>query len=155
MQPPYGTPYVNPGPSLIYHSIDIEQPAQLLYQPHNFSPLQVQQIGMLYKELVDKVSKTDNVINKFYNEQPCGINYKYIKYEEGYLFRYSNNSTNRLLVEKITFGLQNCYIVGVQGSIVSFTLPPKQVVYIHLVRADKNYPFKADITDIDCQVNAI
>lgn len=110
---------------------------------------------MLSKDLVDKVNKTDNVINKFYNEQPCGINYKYIKYEDGYLFRYSNNSTNRNLVEQITFTLQNCYIVGVPGNVIKFTLPPKQVVYIHLTRADKNHPFKADIADIDCHVNAI
>ncbi len=73
---------------------------------------------MLTNDLIDQVSKTDNVVNKFHNEKPCGIIYKYIKYENGYLFKYVNNSTNLVLREKITFTLDNCIINGIYGNIV-------------------------------------
>lgn len=105
----------------------------------------VQHISMLSVPLIDRMEAANNIVHKFYNSQPCGIFYKYYKYENGYVFKYVNNSNQYLLDEEIIFSLENCYIVGASGNRVRFTLPPQYVIYVHVTRSNVNIPFIADI----------
>jgi len=76
------------------------------------------------------VDKTNRVKPKYYNDEEVGILFKFLKYDNGYIFKYINDSKNYLLYEFLEFNMDNCYIVGISGNIAKFEVGPKSEKYI-------------------------
>lgn len=77
--------------------------------------------------VLEELERSNRIQTKLYNGSEVGILFKFVRYDQGYAFKFINDSDRYSLNEDLLFGLENCYVVGERGNNVRFTLGPRSV----------------------------